>query len=128
MKIHIAHSPDSDDAFMFYGLATGKVPTAGYELEMNRWATIIGEIALAPRFSALQPRPEIRRGVLGRFGMKWRILPALVFEGSLGYQIDESAPTTEGVSAVVTWDIRLGAAVFVPWGALACRAVGAFCE
>ena len=26
MKIHIAHSPDSDDAFMFYGLASGKVP------------------------------------------------------------------------------------------------------
>jgi 5,8-dihydroxy-2-naphthoate synthase len=33
MKIRIAHSPDSDDAFMFYGLATGKVPTNGYELE-----------------------------------------------------------------------------------------------
>ena len=33
MKIHIAHSPDSDDAFMFYGLASGKVPANGYELE-----------------------------------------------------------------------------------------------
>ena len=33
MKIHIAHSPDSDDAFMFYGLASGKVPSPGYELE-----------------------------------------------------------------------------------------------
>ena len=33
MKIRIAHSPDSDDAFMFYGLASGKVPTLGYELE-----------------------------------------------------------------------------------------------
>ena len=33
MKIHIAHSPDSDDAFMFYGLASGKVPSLGYELE-----------------------------------------------------------------------------------------------
>ena len=29
MKIHIAHSPDSDDAFMFYGLASGKVPIDG---------------------------------------------------------------------------------------------------
>jgi hypothetical protein len=28
----------------------------------------------------------------------------------------------------VTWDIRLGAEVFIPWGALACRATGAFCE
>ena len=29
MRIAIAHSPDSDDAFMFYGLASGKVPTGG---------------------------------------------------------------------------------------------------
>jgi 1,4-dihydroxy-6-naphthoate synthase len=33
MKIRIAHSPDSDDAFMFYGLATGQVPSDGFELE-----------------------------------------------------------------------------------------------
>ncbi len=33
MKIRIAHSPDSDDAFMFYGLASGKVPAQGFELE-----------------------------------------------------------------------------------------------
>jgi 1,4-dihydroxy-6-naphthoate synthase len=29
-EISIAHSPDSDDAFMFYGLATGKVRVPGY--------------------------------------------------------------------------------------------------
>jgi 1,4-dihydroxy-6-naphthoate synthase len=33
MKIRVAHSPDSDDAFMFYGLASGKVPSNGFELE-----------------------------------------------------------------------------------------------
>ena len=33
MKITVAHSPDSDDAFMFYGLATGHVPTHGLEVE-----------------------------------------------------------------------------------------------
>src|SRR5947207_6905935 len=33
MRIHIAHSPDSDDAFMFYGLASGRVPSDGFELE-----------------------------------------------------------------------------------------------
>jgi 1,4-dihydroxy-6-naphthoate synthase len=33
MRIRIAHSPDSDDAFMFYGLASGKVPSNGFELE-----------------------------------------------------------------------------------------------
>jgi 1,4-dihydroxy-6-naphthoate synthase len=29
--IHLAHSPDSDDAFMFYGLATGTVGTEGLQ-------------------------------------------------------------------------------------------------
>src|ERR1044072_1426443 len=27
--IHLAHSPDSDDAFMFYALASGKIDTEG---------------------------------------------------------------------------------------------------
>ena len=31
-KITIAHSPDSDDAFMFYGLASGAVDTEGFEI------------------------------------------------------------------------------------------------
>jgi 1,4-dihydroxy-6-naphthoate synthase len=29
--IHVAHSPDSDDAFMFYALATGKIETGDLE-------------------------------------------------------------------------------------------------
>jgi len=32
MKISLAHSPDSDDAFMFYGLARGKVDAGGLEV------------------------------------------------------------------------------------------------
>jgi 1,4-dihydroxy-6-naphthoate synthase len=32
MKVTIAHSPDSDDAFMFYGLAKGKLDTGGLEV------------------------------------------------------------------------------------------------
>jgi 5,8-dihydroxy-2-naphthoate synthase len=32
VKLSLAHSPDSDDAFMFYGLAKGKVPTDGLEI------------------------------------------------------------------------------------------------
>ena len=47
MKISLAHSPDSDDAFMFYGLARGKVPTGDLEIShvltdietLNREAT-----------------------------------------------------------------------------------------
>ena len=33
MKITVAHSPDSDDAFMFYGLACGAIATDGLEVE-----------------------------------------------------------------------------------------------
>ena len=33
MKITVAHSPDSDDAFMHYGIASGKVPTNGIEFD-----------------------------------------------------------------------------------------------
>jgi 1,4-dihydroxy-6-naphthoate synthase len=33
MKITVAHSPDSDDAFMFYGLASGAVSVDGFEVE-----------------------------------------------------------------------------------------------
>lgn len=32
MKITVAHSPDSDDAFMFYGLASGAVDVNGFEV------------------------------------------------------------------------------------------------
>jgi 5,8-dihydroxy-2-naphthoate synthase len=31
IEIKLAHSPDSDDAFMFYALATHKLPTPGYK-------------------------------------------------------------------------------------------------
>src|SRR3954452_10544879 len=32
-RITVAHSPDSDDAFMFYGLATNKLETEGLKFE-----------------------------------------------------------------------------------------------
>jgi 1,4-dihydroxy-6-naphthoate synthase len=34
-EINIAHSPDSDDAFMFYGLATSKIRVPGYKFIHN---------------------------------------------------------------------------------------------
>lgn len=33
MLVKIAHSPDADDAFMFYALAKGKIPARGYEFK-----------------------------------------------------------------------------------------------
>jgi 1,4-dihydroxy-6-naphthoate synthase len=45
-RVLLGHSPDSDDAFMFYGLAEHKIPTEGYSFEhvlrdiqtLNEWA------------------------------------------------------------------------------------------
>jgi 1,4-dihydroxy-6-naphthoate synthase len=46
MRIHVGHSPDPDDAFMFWALAEGAVDDGGFELEfvtediqtLNEWA------------------------------------------------------------------------------------------
>ncbi len=108
------------------------LPTGGWELQMNPTAKLVGEIALAPQFrweAGLGMAPVIDYGLLGRLGLRWSVLPALVIDGSIGYQLEvtNTAPAP-GLDAVVQWDIRLGAEVFVPWGALACRATGAFCD
>ncbi len=47
MEISVGHTPDSDDAFMFYGMFTGKVPSPGFKVnhviedieKLNRKAT-----------------------------------------------------------------------------------------
>jgi 1,4-dihydroxy-6-naphthoate synthase len=33
VRITVGHTPDADDAFMFYGMLTGKVPSPGFEVE-----------------------------------------------------------------------------------------------
>ena len=47
MEISVGHTPDSDDAFMFYGMFTGKIPSADFKVnhviedieKLNRKAT-----------------------------------------------------------------------------------------
>ena len=49
MKISVGHTPDSDDAFMFYGMFTDKVPSTEFDVEhviediekLNNTATLI---------------------------------------------------------------------------------------
>jgi hypothetical protein len=108
------------------------LPTTGVELAMNPRAKIVAEVALAPQFRWTPGQaadPQIGYGLLGRLGLRWALLPSVIFDGSIGYQLEvANAEPAAGLEAVVQWDIRLGAEVFVPWGALACRAVGAFCD
>lgn len=40
VKITVGHTPDSDDAFMFYGMLEGRVPSPGFEVEH-----VIGDIS-----------------------------------------------------------------------------------
>jgi len=118
------------------GLAIGTVekrlvlPTGGLELQMNDEAKLVAEAGLAPRFMWMPGAdPAIGYGLLARLGLRWSVLPSVIFDGSIGYQ--QEVGTVEppaGRGGIVQWDIRLGAEVFVPWGALACRATGAFCD
>jgi hypothetical protein len=105
------------------------LPTGGIELAMTKRARLIAEAALVPSFTTM-PSPAIGHAVLGRFGLRWSVIPAITLDASAGYQLDSSAaPGDTGPRDLVQqWDIRLGAEVFVPWGALACRALGVFCE
>ena len=109
------------------------LPTSGIELAMNRDAKLVGEVAAVPQFLWMPngaQSPAITYGMLARFGLRWTVLPNVIFDGSIGYQLDAAnATTADGPRDIVQqWDIRLGAEVFVPWGALACRATGVFCN
>jgi hypothetical protein len=109
------------------------LPTGGVDIAMNRQARLVGEAALVPAFRwtpGSAAEPAIDHAVLGRVGLRWAVIPSVILDGSIGYQLDETgAPSGSGPRDVVSaWDIRLGAEVFVPWGALACRAAGVFCE
>ena len=60
--IHIAHSPDSDDAFMFYALAAGKIDTGGlrYEHELSDIESLNRRALKAPALRDRLARDEVR--------------------------------------------------------------------
>lgn len=109
------------------------LPAAAIEVLLTEEARIAAEVALVPRFSpgAADRASEISRGGFGRVGVRWQLHPALVVDASVGYRIEVQlleAERTDMARALVDWDLRLGAEVFVPWGALACASTGWFCE
>jgi len=108
------------------------LPTLGLDIRATRTAHLVAEAGLAPQFhydrDAAAP-PTIGRGLLGRIGVRWFIVPALSIDGSVGYQLEVAGSrAADGLDDVVQWDIRLGAELFVPWGALACKGLGIFCQ
>ncbi|HTR50959.1 MAG TPA: hypothetical protein VMJ10_09665 [Kofleriaceae bacterium] len=107
------------------------LPAAGFELAVNREARVVGETELVPQFhfDPGDTAPRITTGAEARLGLRWALFHAVTLDASFGYQLDEAMGSIGGPRDVVQeWDIRLGAEVFVPWGALACRAAGVFCD
>ena len=108
------------------------LPAGGWEIATGPQTQLVGELALVPRFAfepAAPAPPRITSGLLGRLGVRWFLQPTVSIDASLGYQLEvPGARRPAGPAAIVQWDIRLGAEVFVPWGALACRVAGVFCE
>ena len=107
------------------------LPAVGFELAASTRARVVGEAVLAPQFhwDPGDRAARIGEGLQARLGLRWALVPWATFDASFGYQLDEAMGSGAGARDVVQqWDIRLGAEVFVPWGALACRAAGVFCE
>lgn len=111
------------------------LPAAGFEIVANAHTRFVAEISLVPAFdyNLEDPgsAPEVGQGVQARLGIRWHLLPSFAFDASLGYQIEAASmggTMSRGAGAVVDWDIRLGGELFVPWGALTCRATGFFCD
>ena len=108
------------------------LPALGLDLQATPLTRAVAELALAPQFRfdpAVEVTPRVDYGLLGRVGVRWHALPAVVIDASVGYQLEVArAQPADGVDALVQWDIRLGGEVFVPWGAITCRVTGAFCE
>jgi hypothetical protein len=128
-RFTLSHDPAQAD---YDHTRTLVLPTSGLELAVNDQSHVVAEVAAVPQFMWMPngaEAPSISYGVLARLGLRWKIMPSVILDGSFGYQVANQNVAGDGVRDVVQqWDIRLGAEVFVPWGALACRAVGAFCE
>jgi hypothetical protein len=112
------------------------LPAGGWNVRLNDRTRFVGEAALVPLFRVDPDMPmtgnaQIKQGVLGRLGVRWYALPWMTFDASVGYQLEvariSGARNTDPTS-VVEWDIRLGGEIFLPWGAIACRGLGVFCD
>jgi 1,4-dihydroxy-6-naphthoate synthase len=102
MKLTVAHSPDSDDAFMFFGLASGNVPTDG--LEVNH---LLADIETLNR-AALEGKYEVSAvsfNAYAHLSDKYLLLPHGSSMGDRYGPIvvarDNGPSSTEGITVAV---------------------------
>jgi 1,4-dihydroxy-6-naphthoate synthase len=77
-RISVAHSPDSDDAFMFYGLASGAVDTGGLAIEQ-----VLADIETLNR-AALEGKYEVTAVSFHAFAHLARTYALLPHGASMG--------------------------------------------
>jgi len=118
LKITVGHTPDSDDAFMFYGMLTGKVPSGDFAVEqviedieeLNRRA-LTGDLdvtAVSVHACAYLPEYTILRSG-GSFGIGYG--PIVISRGQIGIdQIRKSRIAIPGkmTSAFLLLQLMLG--------------------
>jgi len=79
MKIRVAHSPDSDDAFMFYAINQKKIDLKGYEFE-----DILSDIETLNR-EALKGTYEVSAIVPGTLTSAFLVLK--LFNPNFSYEV-----------------------------------------
>jgi hypothetical protein len=108
------------------------LPAGGWEAQVTHATRLVGELALVPSFDPMPGGQSlIGTAPFGRLGIRWAIVPWLTLDASFGYRLEIAKltdPSPDGPpNAIVDWNMRLGAELFVPWGAIACRETGVFC-
>ena len=109
------------------------LPAGGWEIQMTPQTTLAGELSLVPLFDPgdAARASRIKSGLFGRAGIRWRMLPSVIVDASVGYRIEVAradASASDDLRGLVDWDIRLGGEIFLPWGAVLCRTAGLFCD
>ena len=108
------------------------LPAGGIEVTMTPRSWLAAEFAAVPEFDpGSTTRPSvIRRRPFGRGGVRWAITGPIFLEASVGYRIETRRASADpsSLTDLVAWDMRTGLEIFLPWGAITCRATGAFCE
>lgn len=122
----VGDAPDLETAETVY------LPAGGWEAQVTARSRFVGELALVPVFKPVAGASEIGVKPFGRLGIRWVVHPSFVLDASIGYRLEVAALDPSdmrgSLNALVDWDMRLGLELFVPWGAILCRAGKVFCE
>ena len=107
------------------------LPAFGASIATSPRSSVIAELSEAPSFAPGSSTrvSSIETATFARVGVRWALLPWIAVDTSVGYHLEVARLSSSGDGATpLDWDVRIGAEITVPWGALACRAVNMFCQ